>query len=183
MLTLPESYPFPAAFGKSCPFTMTTDRWPTPSPSPTLGPDDVHVWRATLDLPEALLKRLATTLAPDEKARAQRYHGAQHRDHFIAARGILRSILAGYLHTAPERVRFTYNQHGRPHLQGAASMVLNFNLSHAEGLALYAVTTITHVGIDLEVVLPTVATSEIAAHFFSPAEVRALAALPDAARN
>jgi 4'-phosphopantetheinyl transferase len=80
-------------------------------------------------------------------------------------------------------VRFAYDQYGKPHLQGAASMVLNFNLSHAEGLALFAVTSIAHVGIDLEVVRPAVATSEIATHFFSPAEVRSLAALPDAART
>ncbi len=162
---------------------MTTNSWPTPPPSPTLGPNEVHVWRATLDLPVALLRQLATTLAPDEEARAQRYHFAQHRDRFIAARGILRSILARYLHMASDQVRFAYDRHGKPRLQDTTSIVLNFNLSHAEGLALYAITSITHVGIDLEVVRPALATSEIAAHFFSPTEVRALAALPNAART
>src|SRR3954471_20161268 len=103
--------------------------------------DAVHVWSAALDQPPAVLQQLRATLAPDELKRADRYHFPRDRDAFTAARGFLRAILAHYLAADPTRLTFRYTHHGKPGLGGDfADLPLRFNLSHTQGLAVYALT-------------------------------------------
>ena len=61
-------------------------------------------------------------------------------------------------------------------------MDLRFNLAHADGLALLAVTRGREIGVDLERVRPDLATEEIAHRFFSAAENASLRALPEDVR-
>jgi 4'-phosphopantetheinyl transferase len=143
-----------------------------------LAPDEVHIWRAALDLPAAHLHALRATLSADEQQRAARLLLPQVRDHFVAARGILRAILARYLNTAPARLAFAYGEHGKPTL--AARGDLRFNLSHSHGLALYAVAHQRDLGIDLERIKPDIDYDSIARRYFAPTEYAALVALPAA---
>jgi len=55
---------------------------------------------------------------------------------------------------------------------------LSFNLSHANELALIAVTRNRAIGVDIEFIRPDFASEEIAERFFSRPEVSALRALP-----
>ncbi len=145
----------------------------------SLEEDEIHVWRAHLGLDRERLERLAKTLSSDEQTRAARFHFARDRDHYIAGRGLLRSILGNYLATEPGQLRFSYNPYGKPELQSPAnSGALQFNLAHSRGLALYAFTRRRQIGIDVEMIRPDFATEEIAARFFSPAEIAVLRALP-----
>ncbi len=168
-LSLPES------------LVMRTDEddemvWQPPSAELRLPRDEVHVWRARLDLSQSLAGFLAT-LAPDEKGRAARFHFQKDRDHFIAARGMLRAILSGYLNSRPEQFSFRYSAHGKPFLATDDGDV-RFNLSHSHGLALFAFARGRDLGIDLEWVRADVAEEQIAERFFSACEVAALRALP-----
>lgn len=88
--------------------------WQAPPSAPAVTDDQVHLWRAWLDVPEAVLAGLRSTLALDEKARAARMRHQQDRDRYVAARGALRAILARYLDIEPCRVLFEYNTHGKP---------------------------------------------------------------------
>ena len=140
---------------------------------------DVQVWRASLEQPPGCLGRLLGTLAPDERQRAERFHFDRDRRRFIAARGTLRAILAGYLGTAPGELQFCYSEYGKPSLSRAtAGDRLRFNVSHSHELALFAVTEGRDLGVDLEWIRPDVADEAIAERFFSAEEVRALRALP-----
>jgi 4'-phosphopantetheinyl transferase len=145
-----------------------------PSPS-ALDADEVHVWRASLDLDGTTLERLQATLSADERARAERFHFSKHRAHFIVGRGLLRHLLGKYLAIAPAELRFTFNPQGKPALEGVS---LRFNLAHSHGLAVYAVTRQREVGVDVERVRSEVAGEGIAERFFSPREVATLRALP-----
>jgi 4'-phosphopantetheinyl transferase len=116
---------------------------------------------------------LYETLDPGERQRAARFHFARDRDRFIVGRGTLRALLARYLGGAPARLGFSYGPHGKPALSGEVADV-RFNLSHAAGVALYAVAVGREVGIDVEAVRPDFATDQIAERFFSPAERQAL---------
>lgn len=146
-----------------------------------LGSAQAHVWRARLDQPAAALARFARTLlAPDEIARAARFHFEIDRRRFIARRGILRTILARYLGVSPSRVQLAYGPEGKPELaDGGGGWPIHFNATHSGDLALYAVARAGEVGVDLEQIRQIPEWKQIAASAFSPRENAWLQSLPD----
>ena len=153
--------------------------WPAASKDLLLADHEVHVWRAQLDLPASQFQELSSLLTADELERANRFSFERDRQRFIAARGILRSILSRYLTICPEQVRFAYNQYGKPFLGPEfTSRLLNFNLAHSGSMALYAVTRKLEIGVDVERACPNFEYEEIAKQFFSVNEVAALHTIP-----
>jgi 4'-phosphopantetheinyl transferase len=145
-----------------------------------LADDEVHVWYATLDLDAPRVRDLQSILTPDEQARAERFHFKRDRDRFIVAHGLLRVILARYVGTNPENLRFCHSLYGKPFLVTASGQeMLNFNLSHSQGLALYAITRNREIGVDLEYVRTDFACEQVAERFFSPREKATLRSLPE----
>ena len=139
-----------------------------------LAEDAVHVWRLSLaSCPDGARELLSA----DERERADRFHFARDRDRFVAARAGLRRVLAGYAGGAPGELAFGYASHGKPYLVGPGA-ALAFNLSHAHEVALVAVTRGREVGVDVEHVRADVELERLARTTFSPAEQRALLALP-----
>lgn len=159
---------------------MITDSfWESPPADLALSSDDVHIWRASLDLPASRVQGLQYTLAADELKRAERLHFQKDRAHFLVARGLLRAVLGRYLDMDPSQVCFWYNFYGKPFLAASPGRyTLNFSLSHSHGLALYAVTRGRKIGIDLERIHTDFACEQIAERFFSPRENTVLRALP-----
>src|ERR1043166_1017688 len=158
-------------------------QWVPPPDDLKLPDEEVHVWRAGLDLPPAQLERLHRVLSPDEQEKAAWFHFEKDRQHFTAARGFLRMILGRYLGSDPGELRFSYNSYGKPSLAAEFSTPpLRFNLAHSHGLALFAFNCGRELGIDLESIRPDRATEEIAERFFAEAEVAALRSLPLEAR-
>src|SRR5712691_7055574 len=106
--------------------------WSSPPVRPVLGTRDVHVWRASLDPPPAIVERLRQLLSPDEQVRADRFHFDIDRQHFIVSRGCLRTILSRYLEIAPAEFQFSYESHGKPRIASANSQAerLKFNVAH-----------------------------------------------------
>ncbi len=148
--------------------------------TPAVDPIDsgqVHVWRAELGVGEGELQSLAGALSADERARAERFYFERDRRHFVAARGVLRWLLAAYLDWEPQAVRFEYGPYGKPAL-ARPERGLCFNLSHSHGLALFAFCRGHQVGVDLEKMRPDVDGLALAERFFSRREVAALRALP-----
>jgi 4'-phosphopantetheinyl transferase len=141
--------------------------------------NDAHVWSASLDQPADMIAKLAPLLSQDEYQRAERFHRPTDRWRFIAGRGILRKIISAYLALAPDEVRFVYNEYGKPFISDDQNRgALRFNLSHSNGMALYAVARGRRVGIDIEHMREDFATPEVAERFFSKDEVEALRAAP-----
>jgi 4'-phosphopantetheinyl transferase len=153
-----------------------------------LSQDVVHVWRADLNLPESRIQQLAQTLAPDEQHRAFRFYFERDRKHFIAGRGILRTILARYLNMEPEQLQFSYSSRGKPALANTGTgETVSFNLSHSNGLALYAIAQGAQalpsgrdprIGIDLEYMRPMPEAEQLAKRFFSAREHAVISSLP-----
>ena len=152
--------------------------WDFPPQELKLDNHEVHVWCAALDRDQLSVQRLWPTLAADERARAQRFHFQKDRKRFVVRRGLLRAILGRYQGVEPDRLQFCYGPHGKPELTSdCGGETLCFNLSHSEGLALYAVTRQRRIGVDLEYIRPELVQEEIAERFFSPREVAALRTL------
>ena len=153
--------------------------WEHPTTDLTLRNDEIHVWLAALDVPDARMQELHCLLASDEVERAGRFSFQSDRRHYVVARGLLRCILSHYTKMEPERLLFRHNSFGKPELNGEHNKaVVSFNLSHSHGLALYAVTASRQVGIDLERIRPIAACEKIAKRYFSKWEYAEMAALP-----
>ena len=153
--------------------------WSAPPPRLRLGSDEVHVWRAILDLPIERVAPLERTLAPDERAQAGRFRFPRDARRFVVARGVLRGLLGRYLGVDPAGLRFDRHPQGKPRLAaGHDGSGLRFNVSHSQGLALYAVAHGREVGIDLERQRPDLADRWVAEQLFSPPELAALRAAP-----
>jgi 4'-phosphopantetheinyl transferase len=129
----------------------------------------VHVWRAALDLEPAAIEELRLALSPDELERAARFRNPAAQSRFISARGILRDILSRYLDRKPAALTFDYQPHGKPFLLPAAGMV-QFNLSHSQGMALYGITRGREIGVDVEMARRGPDQERIAERFFSARE-------------
>jgi 4'-phosphopantetheinyl transferase len=160
---------------------MPNDRdslWRFPPAPLVLGDDEVQVWRAFLDVAPERVAALLDTLAVDERTRAERFRFPLDRARFIVARGLLRAIIARYLGREPGAIAFQYSPSGKPSLRDeAGSGGLRFNVSHADGIALYAVTRNRAVGVDIESVRTDIVSERIAERFFSPREIASLRAL------
>jgi 4'-phosphopantetheinyl transferase len=142
----------------------------------------VHVWRAALEPPIRHVAYLRDVLDGEERARADRFVFDRHRRWYVAAHGLLRHLLGGYLGVAPEAVRFARARHGKPYLVCRARRdgadAIGFNLTHSGDTALIAVGVGRELGIDLEHVRRDRDVIGLAGRFFSPAEAAALKALP-----
>ncbi len=156
--------------------------WRRPPRSLALPQREVHAWRAALDLDPTDLERAQATLTSDERARAARFRFPKDQQRFVAARGTLRAILARYVDCAPVQLEFRYGPSGKPELAPGYADGLRFNLSHSQGLALYAITRYHEVGVDLEGVRANFAWEEVASRFFAPREVEALRLVPAPSR-
>ena len=139
----------------------------------------VHVWQARLDQFAGRQGQLLGLLSADEQERAERFHFANDRSHFIAARGLLRTLLGRYLDSPPQQLSFSYSPYGKPALTGEDDgRALRFNVSHSHGVALYAVAREREVGVDVEYVRHDMVGESIAERFFSAREVATLRSLP-----
>ena len=160
-------------------FIDNADSWLPAPEHPRASRDEVHVWRVSLAQPAVRIEGLREVLSGDERERAYKFHFEKHQSNFIVARGMLRLILGRYLRLPPEQVRFDYNSYGKPDLHAApGERLLRFNLSHAGGLALYAITGEREIGVDIELLRDDVAGVALAEYFFSPREVKTLRTLP-----
>lgn len=146
--------------------------------------DELHVWRASIALPRARVEALKSCLGAHEMERAGRFCLEKDRNRYIAAHGLLRSILSMYLGIESSRIRFSYRDNGKPMLEeGCGNGRLHFNLSHSEEVCVFAVACGAEVGIYVERIRRDVAVEAIAESFFSPRESSLLRSLPHALRH
>ena len=148
----------------------------------TLPGREVHVWRTSLNTSSVHLQSLQRALSPDELERANRFHFAHHRHHFIVARGTLRTLLSRYLNTSPKELHFQYNVYGKPALDIPATR-LQFNLSHSHELALFAFSYNRELGVDIEYMNRNIEYDELAQHTFSLQEAAIVTALSGEAKR
>jgi 4'-phosphopantetheinyl transferase len=147
-----------------------------PMHSHTLSENEVHVWHAALD--DRLADRLKLILSEDEISRANRFHFARDRNHYIVARGLLRRLLAAYLGVGSSELQFLYTDRGKPYLEETQRSSINFNLAHSHDMAIYAFSRGRELGVDLEFIREELAGEKIAERFFSRWEISALRSLP-----
>lgn len=145
-------------------------------PACALVPGDVHLWWISLAQPDEQRQGLQELLQADERERFDRIRDADARGRRLVARAALRSILAQYLPEHPAELTFDYGPYGKPSLRQWPA--IGFNLSHANGVALCAVTRDRSIGVDIEYRRRLVDGDAVARRFFAAEEYAVYASLP-----
>lgn len=155
-------------------------RWDLPPDDRRLDGADVHVWAASLDVPNEKLSSYEQTLSSDERSRAAQFKFDHHRKRFITGRGILREILSSYVEVEPVQLKLYHSALGKPSLAGLPeNCMLQFNLAHSSNLLLIAITRVCAIGIDVEWIQSITDIETVGRHFFSADEAQRLMALPE----
>ena len=155
--------------------------WAPPCQVGVPATNEVHVWAADLEQQARYTDRWFSSLSADERERAGRFRYGAHSNQYVVTRGLLRDLLGRYLNVQAACVRFTYGPYGKPAL-GPGGGHVEFNVSHASGLALFALTGGQRVGVDVERVRSDFACAAITERFFSAGERTRLRGLPPEAR-
>jgi len=152
--------------------------------APSLAPGEVHLWWQDLRRPALDPTHLRELLNERERRRVQRFRVERPKQEFIAARGLLKVLLCGYLGRPPGELAFRYGPLGKPGLPAVdGGDELCFNYTDSEGFALYAFAWNAELGVDLELLSRQVGYRRIIERRFAPAESAALLALPEAAQR
>lgn len=152
--------------------------WQNPINLPELAVNRVHIWRASLDLPGEEIEKLISLLSEDELTRANKFRFLEHKNSFIAARGILRLLLGHYLTIEPQDLKFDYGDRGKPRLRETKSpKSLQFNISHSQKYALFGFVCDRSIGVDLEYLREMKDAVKIARRFFSDREFELISSL------
>ncbi|MDH4301364.1 MAG: 4'-phosphopantetheinyl transferase superfamily protein [Nitrospira sp.] len=137
-----------------------------------LEPNAVHLWGIELDGPSLCLERCAGWLDEVEGQRAARLVREDLRRHYVLAHGGLRAVLGKYLGVAPGHIAIDRTITGKPFLTKDLQdrSAITFNLSHAHGRALVAVSRAQEVGIDLEPFRSDIQVENLSRRYFTQSE-------------
>src|SRR5207253_10209317 len=86
--------------------------WKSGPASPVIWQNEVHVWRARLDVPWSWTFDEALSL--EDRTRADRFKFESDRRRFCVGRASLRLILGRYLQTTPGRLKLETGELGKP---------------------------------------------------------------------
>lgn len=130
----------------------------------------VRIWLFSTRQSPGLVEELADRLAPAERARANSVRDGEVRAGFVLSRAALRTQLASELGRSPSAFEIVPGRHGKPALIGGG---LEFSLSHSDGLAALALSSVP-VGIDVQ--RRRSGMQRMAERYFAPAEAATVTA-------
>ena len=140
----------------------------------------IHIWSFSLDGSLSFLEQCRSWLSEDERGRAARFIRQQDRIHYVLAHGGLRAVLSRYLRIGPDDVKLFRSKAGKPFVtrELGGQSAITFNMSHAHGRALIAVSNGQEVGVDLERIRLDVEVAKLSERYFAPSEHATIMQLP-----
>jgi len=147
---------------------------------------EVHLWygdpaELAADAAIADCRRL---LSPAELTSCARFAQDRSRLLYLSAHALLRRVLSHYAALVPTQWQFSVGPYGKPALAGPLEdQLLQFNISHTNGMVACAISRDCEVGVDVESVERVVELTGLARRFFSAAEADELASFPAAGRQ
>jgi 4'-phosphopantetheinyl transferase len=145
---------------------------------------EVHLWFVPLAATPEQSAYFWSILSREEQERASSFRHRKDAQRYVASRGSLRSLLAGYLTVEPAQLQFAYSAFGKPRL--ATDMPgegVSFSVSHSHDCGLLGFVREHRVGVDLERVNMEVDVESLAKRYFSPNEWEKLLLLSDDQRR
>jgi 4'-phosphopantetheinyl transferase len=157
--------------------------WMPPLESAVLQTNEVHVWKASLDVVTSRVAALRDVLSPEEHSRSRNYRFQDDRRRFVVARALLKTILGRYLRANPKELCFAISETGKPELHPCLQAGIRFSLSHCGDYALFAFAQDSDVGVDIEQVCADYPVDSVAQLFFTDQEQARFTSLPDCLRD
>ncbi|MFV2004557.1 MAG: 4'-phosphopantetheinyl transferase superfamily protein [Gammaproteobacteria bacterium] len=120
---------------------------------PSLPDNEVHVWfcRPETIQDEKKISAYRSILSEQEIEQHHRFHFEKDKHNYLVSHALLRHALSKYADVKVSEWQFSSNAHGKPELiQGTGLPVINFNLTHTDGLCACVVTLNMACGIDAE---------------------------------
>jgi 4'-phosphopantetheinyl transferase len=152
--------------------------------------NDVQIWIAHLDsISSREIEHFFEALDSSERTRAENFRSMQDRHRYAAAHGFLRLALGEMLGRPANAIALEKSAQGKPQLQSSENdeRRLKFNLSHAGGWALIAISWDRELGVDLESAesLPddNESLSKLAARILSKRELEIWTTIPTAVKR
>ncbi len=132
----------------------------------------IHLWGIELDGSSHCLERCTQWLDKEEQHRAGRLVREEDRRRYVLAHGGLRAVLSRYLGVGPGVVELCRDEIGKPFVtrKSRSQSLITFNMSHAQGRALIAVSMGQDVGVDLERIRLGVEVEKLSERYFAPSE-------------
>lgn len=132
----------------------------------------VHLWGIELDGSPQCVERCAQWLDTEEQHRARRLVREEDRQRYVLAHGGLRAVLSRYFRVDPSAVELGRDEAGKPFVtrKSRGQSLITFNMSHAQGRALIAVSMGQEVGVDLERIRPGVEVEKLSERYFASSE-------------
>lgn len=132
----------------------------------------IHVWGFSLDGSRSFVERCRSWLSEDERGRAARFISQQDQLRFVLAHGGLRAVLGRYLGLGLDAIELDRSEAGKPFVrkEWRGQSAITFNMSHAHGRALIAVSKGQEVGVDLERIRSDVEVAKFSKRYFAPSE-------------
>ena len=137
-----------------------------------MGDRTIHVWGFSLDGSLSFVEQCRSWLSEDERGRAARFIRQQDHVQFVLGHGGLRAVLSRYLGIGPDVVELYRNEGGKPSLRSelGGQPAITFNMSHAHGRTLIAVSKGQEVGVDLERIRSDIEVAKLSERYFAPSE-------------
>ncbi|NTU52098.1 MAG: 4'-phosphopantetheinyl transferase superfamily protein [Chlorobiaceae bacterium] len=136
----------------------------------------IHTTTNTIGIPET---ELYGTLSDDEKERTRAMRFPADKTRFIFRRGLLRRLLGTTLDIDPALIRFSRTPVGKPFIDLPENPGLFFNLSHSDNQIVYAFSSHSDTGIDIERIRIVDDIDRLARNYFSAEEYAVIINLPD----
>jgi 4'-phosphopantetheinyl transferase len=127
---------------------------------------------------DAAMERFVTWLDPSEAHRMGRFVRAERRRQFVVGRTVLRRSIGQLLQIPPEEVRLTDRSGAAPVLELTDTSDVGFSLSHSGPWVACAVSSISPLGLDVELIDASRNIDELAAQAFDAEQQLWLAARP-----
>jgi 4'-phosphopantetheinyl transferase len=136
----------------------------------------IHVWGFLLDESRTFAEQCRSWLSEDERGRAARFISQQDQLRFVLAHGGLRAVLGRYVGLGPDAVELGRSEAGKPFVrkERRGQSAITFNMSHAHGRVLIAVSMGREVGVDLERIRLDIKVAKLSARYFAPSEQAAI---------
>ncbi len=122
-------------------------------------------------LPPAFVSEGMRLMSPEEKERYHRFSHIPSREMYLAARWFSRTLLGELVRRPPDTLEFIKGEGGKPYL--VHDRDLFFNVSHSAGTIAFISSERGETGVDVEEARDRDCLN-LARHFFSPREIKAL---------